>query len=736
MTNGLILSELLENCMDLVKHQSIATRLRFLKRLEIIFRLQFSRTCCRTAILNFESTLNIKNRRSITITRVLLALLLLHGDIQLNSGPNWNHHPKDSLFCLLQNVRSLKANYYDTSTNSVLNKLSCLRNIVYGNDIDVIALTETWLSDQVGNHEILPVGYNIFRRDRSGKRGGVLLAIKDSIPTESSEFSSYSLEIVSIVIKSSFKNVMLAVCYRPPNSSSPEFLPELNRFLKYVADSNFRDAILVGDFNFPNIGWINASGFSNTGTEIRFIDCLQTYSYSQLVNTFTRGNSLLHLICTTNEHLIDNVDVSDDTGISLFSDHKALTFDLKLKLYPKVFCRRSAYDYSKGDFDGLVNSLERIPLVDIVISESDVNVAWDKWKDTFLAAVDSFVPKVFRERLFTPPYISRDVLHAIKKKESLRRKAKAKNSPELLAKFRKVRQHIKCWINAKKKEYLSNLAESVFTNSKPFWRYFKSSTPDIMKFNESKLSTAEDKANAFNTYFASVFNRDTSEQIPSNPTSPLGNTLNELCVSASEVKSLLSKLSPSKATGPDGIPSIFLKRCATVIAPSLAALFNLSLNQGKVPSEWKMANVVPIPKKNDPHDVTNYRPVSLLSIVSKVLEHVIFANVSNFVKSYLYDLQHGFRPNRSCVTQLLCVLHDLGRALDAGKEIDAIYLDFSKAFDSVSHRKLLFKLSCFGISVSLLVLLGDNVRDREQRVVIEGFYSYFRDVTSGVPQEA
>ena len=132
------------------------------------------------------------------------------------------------------------------------------------------------------------------------------------------------------------------MCYRPPGSTNAEFLPELNRFIKHVAGSNIKDAVLFGDFNYPNIEWITASGFfSYSETEISFIDCLQSYSYLQLVNSFTRGNSLLDLLCTTKEHIIDNVDVSDDPAICLFSDHKALTFDLKFKLHPKVFSRQS-----------------------------------------------------------------------------------------------------------------------------------------------------------------------------------------------------------------------------------------------------------------------------------------------------------------------------------------------------------------------------------------------------------
>ncbi|CAB4029272.1 Hypothetical predicted protein, partial [Paramuricea clavata] len=232
-----------------------------------------------------------------------------------------------------------------------------------------------------------------------------------------------------------------------------------------------------------------------------------------------------------------------------------------------------------------------------------------------------------------------------------------------------------------------------------------------------------------------VFTSDSNSSLPLiSPSQSSSNFLDSITVSEFEVQSLLSSLSPSKATGPDGIPAYLLKRCSEVIAPSLTVIFELSLQQGVFPSEWKSANVVPIPKKGDAHEVTNYRPVSLLSQVSKVLERLIFRQVSSFIKDSLYDIQHGFRCNRSCVTQLLNVFHDLGRALDSGNEIDLLYLDFAKAFDSVSHSKLLFKLKSFGISGQLLHWFADYLHNRKQRVVIEGVSSSFLNVKSGVPQ--
>jgi hypothetical protein len=153
-------------------------------------------------------------------------------------------------------------------------------------------------------------------------------------------------------------------------------------------------------------------------------------------------------------------------------------------------------------------------------------------------------------------------------------------------------------------------------------------------------------------------------------------------VSIEEVLSLLSALSTAKATGPDGISARLLKECADVIAPSLTELFNKSLALGKVPTEWKYENIVPVPKTKET------RPISLLSLVYKVLEHAVHARTLYIVKPLLHSQQHGLRAGRSCITQLLDVVHNIGKALDCGKEIDMIYLDFSKAFDSVPHDKL------------------------------------------------
>ena len=194
---------------------------------------------------------------------------------------------------------------------------------------------------------------------------------------------------------------------------------------------------------------------------------------------------------------------------------------------------------------------------------------------------------------------------------------------------------------------------------------------------------------------------------------------------------LLRNLDVNKALGPDGIPARVLKEYANELAPSLCYLFNKSLSLGVVPSQWKLAHVVPIHKKGSKEHASNYRPVSLLYILSKVLERCVFNRLYKHLAPVLQDAQHGFIRGRSTVTELLTFLHDIGAALNKGLETDVVYLDFSKAFDSVDHGKLVLKLKQHGVEGNLLSWLANYLSDRKQRTVVSGALSkaspsYFR----------
>ena len=212
------------------------------------------------------------------------------------------------------------------------------------------------------------------------------------------------------------------------------------------------------------------------------------------------------------------------------------------------------------------------------------------------------------------------------------------------------------------------------------------------------------------------------------------NELHLIQIRIEEVTKELKAINPSKAYGPDQIPGRILKECAYEIAPSLTHLINLSLRVGCVPKDWKRANIVPVYKKGNKEDVTNYRPISLLSLVSKIAERCVFAPFYSFIAGNIYPLQHGFVKGRSTVTQLLDTVHRITSAIDQGVQTDVAFLDFSKAFDSVSHPHLISKLDQIGIKGPLLQWFTSYLNNRVQRVVIDGKNSEWLPVTSGVPQ--
>lgn len=181
---------------------------------------------------------------------------------------------------------------------------------------------------------------------------------------------------------------------------------------------------------------------------------------------------------------------------------------------------------------------------------------------------------------------------------------------------------------------------------------------------------------------------------------------------------------------------MLLKQASSELAYPLTKLFNLSLQSSTVPNQWKIANVTPVYKKGSANTVSNYRPISLLSVLGKCMERCIFKYLYNFLHSnnILTPSQSGFRPNDSTVNQLLSISSDFYRAINQGKEIRVVFFDISKAFDKVWHKGLLYKLSNLGIRGNLLKWFHSYLHNRKQCVVINGTKSYLKNVQAGVPQ--
>ena len=200
------------------------------------------------------------------------------------------------------------------------------------------------------------------------------------------------------------------------------------------------------------------------------------------------------------------------------------------------------------------------------------------------------------------------------------------------------------------------------------------------------------------------------------------------------VKRLLKNLKATKATGSDDIPAILLKECADCLHKPLSRIFRLSLRHGYFPDDWKIANVVALHKKKSKSDPANYRPISLLAIVSKVFETVVASHLKKFIAPRLNPKQFGFRPGHTSLDLLTDLTQRWTDTLEKQGEVRAVALDISKAFDKVWHEGLLYKLSRFGISKSVLSWFTSYLANRTQRVIVGSAKSTFLPVKAGVPQ--
>ena len=214
------------------------------------------------------------------------------------------------------------------------------------------------------------------------------------------------------------------------------------------------------------------------------------------------------------------------------------------------------------------------------------------------------------------------------------------------------------------------------------------------------------------------------------------NRLSSVNFSQDDIAKIIQNLDPNKAHGHDNISIRMLKICGSSIYKPLEMIFKQCTETGVFPSEWKKANIVPIHKKGDKQTLENYRPVSLLPICGKILERLMFNEMFNFFieNKLISSNQSGFKPGDSCINQLLSITHEIYESFDVGLEVRSVFLDISKAFDKVWHDGIIYKLTQNGISGNLLNLLEDFLKERKQRVVLNGQVSTWKNINAGVPQ--
>ena len=355
----------------------------------------------------------------------------------------------------------------------------------------------------------------------------------------------------------------------------------------------------------------------------------------QLVNFPTRGDNILDLILTNTPNKVSNVQGFDDI---LNTDHKLVSFNINLKIQKKPKAKRSIYNFKNANCSGLKEMLLYAPRPWAQCYVPDnIDKSLSNWCDLFLSAVDNHIPKYRVKNTHDHPWIDKELLHVIKKKNIQRRKLKKSQSLVDAEKYKSLRRNTKQLISKKKKAYNKKLTESLLENPKCFWSAVKSITKTRQNVNFLRTdgsSFTSDRlgiANALNKFFHSVFNpREEKSTMPYVTSTPSKDILSDIKLTEYEVIEVLRQLDPNKACGPDCIPSRLLLELADGIAPSLSDLFNMSLSLGVVPAQWKRANITPVFKKDDPTLCHNYRPISLLCVLSKVLEgciHTIPINI-------------------------------------------------------------------------------------------------------------
>ena len=379
---------------------------------------------------------------------------------------------------------------------------------------------------------------------------------------------------------------------------------------------------------------------------------------------------------------------------------------------------------------------------------SDTESMWNIFKSRLTKAIEEFIPHRVCSNRDRPPWITAGVKKLIRARDHLFKKSKSRPTNNRKEKLKTLKKAIN---KASKQAYwkytetiLTESEENQNSNNKKLWTFVKHKKTDSieiapLKENGILKDEPREKAEVLNKQFSSVFTTDSPTNFPDLKTWQKDSNFQDISsikVTVDGVHKLLSDLNPHKAMGPDGLHPQILKKLAPVIAPILQIIFQHSLDTGKVPLDWKKANVSPIFKKGERYNPANYRPVSLTCICSKLLEHIVTKHLLNHLESnnILYNLQHGFRSKRSTETQLIDFTQDVLKNLKSGKQTDVIIMDFAKAFDKVSHWRLILKLRSYGVTGLVNRWIEDFLSERTQRVVCSGKHSDWKPVKSGVPQ--
>ena len=652
----------------------------------------------------------------------------------------------------LKSAKGLKVCHLNA--RSILNKIDQFRLHFEKSGIDVITVSETWLTKGISSSILQMHNYKLFRWDRSffndtdtnvKKGGGLLIFVRDDLNFEayaddSRNICSKDCELQRLELRSDVqKNIVIFNLYRPPSGSVKNFIDHLTVIRENESNVISTEVVFLGDFN------INYRTKKADDTK-KLIGWQNKFGYTQLIKTNTRtakkSKSIIDLIITDIEYCLDSgvidLHISDHQPVYLI---KKKGRDTRSSV---SFKGRSYINYSKDLLsDALTNEIKRNFRETV-----DPNGCWDFMEDFLNTFLDTVCPiKTYRSKDSTPAWISHDIITLSKDRDSAWARAKLSGSDEDWALARRLRNWANNSVKAAKADYVRNELNENKNNPKSFWRNIKQVLPDqssgsinIKNPVSNETLPKNLQAQVINDFFVGIGEKLAADF--DNNDQPLRNVLRgrdalEIRhITQIEVLKLIDNISVYKSSGIENVSSRILKDFLGLISRELTILYNNILDTGIFPDKWKIATVTPIPKVTNALNPSDLRPISLLPVPGKLLEKFITISIENYLEDnkYFCEGQNGFRKSRSTASAMSKFLDDLLNSLNDSQTCIAAYLDVRKAFDTINHHRLLNKLRAAGIGDGLCRLLENYLTNRKQRTKLYGSVSDLKSVSIGVPQ--
>ena len=666
-----------------------------------------------------ESFIEGKNRRN-------------SNDLVIDNSNKYSSDHHSFLSCVACNARSLK------------NKLPDLHHLLYSQSPDVVLVSETWLHEGFPDSLLDPEGqYNIVRWDRTNSRGGGVAIFTSrrlsSVPVVMEAVDCLELAAVDIIVNRT--KCRLINVYRKPSYSPDDvqYVQKLVKQLKKLCGVEW-STIIAGDINCPAINWSlltsPVDGIQNT-----ILDFICDNGFEQIVTEPTRENNILDVLMTNNNFLVSDVQVTPPLGCS---DHSCVFFtvDLPDKDSHQVTSSKNVYSWASADYESLNNYLLQVDWYNFMSVHLTTESIWTAFKSVLFDAFDKFVPvrklSTYNPRKRNYP---RKLKRAFSRKKILWRRCKLDPlNVELKGRYRSVQVMCQRLLHDHELQEEKKTLESGDTGR--FYKYVNkklscsTGTGSLTGRDGEAVVDNEEKANLLNRYFASVCVEDNGQQPKFDRQVSSDVSVDAIEFQTQNVYNIIKRLKPKTSSGPDGIPTVVLKNLGSSLAAPLALIFESFMSVGQVPDEWRSAIVTPLFKKGLPSSCANYRPVSLTCVICKVMEKIIVSQLLEYLRRHdiINKQQHGFLTRKSTVTNLLETFNDWTIALRDNNKMSAVYVDYSKAFDTVSHPKLFQKLTAYGIKGNLLNWIAGFLTDRKQITRVGESFSDVIYLKSGVVQ--